>query len=348
MIEINNVRKVYGADTESVLGLDNINLNVKKGDIYGVIGKSGAGKSTLIRCINLLEKPTSGSIKISGVEITHLQGKALRAERRKIGMIFQHFNLLSSKTVFENIALPLKLAKAKKAFIENKVTALLALTGLTDKRNVYPSNLSGGQKQRVAIARALANDPEVLLCDEATSALDPETTKNILDLLLDINQKLDLTVLIITHEMNVIKDICDHVAVLDNGKVVEQGDVLRVFTQPIQAITRSLIRTAMRTDLPQTITDILKVSREPDHHPLLRFTYIGNKAAKPFLFKLGGELKIEFNILQANLELIQNNTIGLMLVQAIANDDEIFKILSYGQDNGLNIEVLGYVHQHNG
>jgi D-methionine transport system ATP-binding protein len=343
MIKIDKLTKAYTSKQGDVLALDNVSLHIKKGQVFGVIGKSGAGKSSLIRCINLLEKPTSGTIKIGDLEITQLSAKALRVERRKIGMIFQHFNLLSSKTVFENIALPLKLSDIPKKAIQQKVTELLALTNLEDKRDAYPAELSGGQKQRVAIARALANEPEVLLCDEATSALDPHTTSSILKLLRDINKQLNLTILLITHEMAVVKDICDAVAVLDQGRIIEQGNVLDIFTHPEEDMTRELINTALRLDLPESIREILVKDRLPEHHPLIRFTFIGKETAKPFMSNLSETLKIQFNILQANIELIHQQPVGLMLVQVLADDEQLIATLKYAYEHGLQTEVLGYV-----
>ena len=251
--------------------------------------------------------------------------------------IFQHFNLLTSKTVYENIALPLKLAKGKAKL---RINTLLDVTGLTDKRNVYPAQLSGGQKQR-AIARALANEPDVLLCDEATSALDPHTTKNILNLLRDINKKLGLTILLITHEMSVVKEICDRVAVLEHGKVIEAGDVLQVFTPPLQAVTRELI-SAVRLDLPQSIKENLQTQRAPNTFPLIRFTFVGKTTSKPFI-ELTEDLHVEFNILQANIELIHENPVGIMLVEAITDEPGLIEIVKYANTHGLNTEVLGYV-----
>jgi len=344
MITIKNLKKVYATPAGPVVGLQDINLQVNQGEIFGVIGKSGAGKSTLIRCINLLERPTSGKISIADTEITQLSGSALRNERHKIGMIFQHFNLLTSRTVYENIALPLKLSGTSSRDIENTIKPLLELTGLNEKRNVYPAQLSGGQKQRVAIARALANNPDVLLCDEATSALDPHTTKSILDLVRDINKKLGLTILLITHEMSVVKEICDRVAVLEQGKIIEMGDVLQVFTHPLQDITRELINTALRLELPQSIKDALHLQRAPKTHPLVRFTFIGNTASKPFLSKLTADFHVEFSVLQANIELIHDNPVGIMLVQAIVDDEQLIEILKYAGEQGLDTEVLGYVN----
>lgn len=340
MITIRELSKHYG----NVAALQDINLQVDKGQIFGVIGKSGAGKSSLIRCMNLLERPTKGEVIISDVDLTQLSAKALRAERRKIGMIFQHFNLLSSKTVYDNVALPLKLAGVGKDEIKQRVNELLGLVELSDKKNVYPKQLSGGQKQRVAIARALASEPEVLLCDEATSALDPHTTKNILKLLSDINQQLNLTIVLITHEMAVVKEICDHVAVIEQGKIIEQGNVLKIFTRPTTDITRELISTALRLDLPQSVADALSDERLPGHQPLIRFTFIGNEAAKPFLSNLTNKLGIKFNVLQANIELIQKQPVGIMLVSADADDEKLIEALKYANEHGLQTEVLGYVN----
>lgn len=231
MIEINNLTKVYHTSTQDIKALDNVTLSVNKGEIFGIIGLSGAGKSTLIRCINMLEKPTQGSIMVDGHDITLFDRSELRISRQKIGMIFQHFNLLSSRTVFDNILFPLEIARVPSSEAKKKVNELLELVGLSDKARVYPAQLSGGQKQRVGIARALANEPKVLLSDEATSALDPETTRSILTLLKDINRKLNLTILLITHDMNVIKQVCDRVAVITDSRIVEINDVLSIFPQ---------------------------------------------------------------------------------------------------------------------
>lgn len=343
MLKLKHVTKQYATKEKKIVGIHNISLDVKRGEIFGIIGKSGAGKSTLIRCINLLEQPTSGEVIIADEAMTALDQTALRAKRRKIGMIFQSFNLISARTVFENIALPLKLAGKSCEEIKKIVTPLLELTGLTDKQDVYPAQLSGGQKQRVAIARALVNNPEILLCDEATSALDPHTTQTILSLLKTINRKLGITILIITHEMNVIKDICDRVAVLDQGQLIENGDVLTVFTQPQHEITRELLNAALRLDLPKNIQDALRDARHPDHHPLLRLTFIGKETSKPFLSQLTQQFEINFNILQANIELIHDNPVGIMLVQAMVEDEELQNILDYAKQHELQVEVLGYV-----
>ena len=232
MIDLSHIEKIYDSPSGPVKAIKDISLHINKGEIYGIIGLSGAGKSTLVRCINLLERPTSGKVTVDGQDITAMSESQLRQARKNIGMIFQHFNLLSSATVYDNVAFPLKLVNAPKEKIDQKVMELLELVGLKNKAHQYPSQLSGGQKQRVGIARALASEPKILLCDEATSALDPQTTKAILELIKDINAKLKLTVVVITHEMQVIKDICDKVAVIDKGVIAEKGRVLDVFTDP--------------------------------------------------------------------------------------------------------------------
>lgn len=344
MIKIENLTKLYTTSTGASSGIKDINLYVRKGEIFGVIGKSGAGKSTLLHCINLLTKPDTGNIKINNLEITELSATALRIERRKIGMIFQHFNLLSSRTVFDNVALPLKLAGIDKKQIKERVRELLALVDLSDKTDAYPAKLSGGQKQRVAIARALANEPDVLLCDECTSALDPHTTQTILNLLKDIQKKLALTILLITHEMNVIKQICDRVAVMDHGTIIEQGDVLQVFTEPHQQITRDLIGTALRLELPAEITAAIQQEWHPEAQTLLRFTFVGKRASKPLLSELTSKFATDFSILQANIELIHGEPIGIMLVQTQATEEQLQQILSYTEQQHVKLEVLGHVH----
>src|SRR5699024_1393445 len=244
MIELNNVEVIFQTDTQIIQAVDNVSLSIKKGDIFGVIGYSGAGKSTLVRTINLLQRPASGEVKVNGQNLLTLAPKELRQARKKIGMIFQHFNLMNARTVAGNVSYPLWKSGLTKSEIKRKVDELLELVGLSDKEHAYPSQLSGGQKQRVAIARALANDPEVLLCDEATSALDPKTTLSILELLKELNEKLDLTIVIITHEMHVIKEICNRVAVMEHGVVVEQDTIFNIFRNPQQKLTKDFIESA--------------------------------------------------------------------------------------------------------
>lgn len=250
MINLKGITKVYGKGSHAATALSGLNLSIEKGEIFGVIGHSGAGKSTLIRCINLLERPTEGEVWVDGIELTKLTQGQLQEQRRKIGMIFQHFNLLSSATVYDNIAFPLRLTGTSRADIDAKVKELLALVGLEEHQDKYPSQLSGGQKQRVGIARALASDPDVLLCDEATSALDPQTTDSILKLLLDINKRFHLTIVLITHEMHVIQSICDRVAVIHGGGIVEQGKVTEVFLKPQHEVTRDFIRSESQNEGP--------------------------------------------------------------------------------------------------
>ena len=281
MIKLSNIRKTYDGSTYALQG---INLDIAKGEIYGIIGKSGAGKSTLIRCINMLEAPTAGEVVVDGLNLTKMADNQLRLARKDIGMIFQHFNLLSSATVYENVAFPLKLSGKSAKEIQDKVLPLLELVGLESKKDQYPAQLSGGQKQRVGIARALANNPKVLLCDEATSALDPQTTKSILDLLKDINQSLQLTIVLITHEMQVIKEICDKVAVIENGKIIEQGPVIDIFSKPQQETTRDFISAIINHDLPE-IFQGTEFSPEPinNGHLVLRISFMGHSTEEPII-----------------------------------------------------------------
>ena len=252
LIQLTNVKKTFNGKNGNIQAVNDVSLNVEKGDIYGIVGYSGAGKSTLVRLLNGLELPTSGEVIVNDQDITKLKNKELRTFRKKIGMIFQHFNLLWSRTVLENIQLPLELAGVPKSKRKERAEELLRLVGLEGRGQAYPSQLSGGQKQRVGIARALANDPEILLCDEATSALDPQTTEEVLDLLLAINKKLNLTIVLITHEMNVIRKICNKVAVMELGKVVEEGDVLTVFRQPKKEVTKRFVQQDIEPEADST------------------------------------------------------------------------------------------------
>ncbi len=258
MIEFIETTKEFQVGQSTVKALNHINLTVQKGDIFGVIGFSGAGKSTLIRTVNLLEEPTAGQVLVNGINLTSLSKKQLREEKKKIGMIFQHFNLLNSKTVFENVAMPLELAGTQKTIIESQVSEVLAFVGLEDKANRYIDELSGGQKQRVGIARALVTKPKILLCDEATSALDPQTTKSILELLKRVNIEFSITILMITHEMEVIRDICNRVAVMENGQIIEEGNVLDIFSAPKEDTTKNFVQSVVRDDIPLSIYEQLK------------------------------------------------------------------------------------------
>lgn len=258
MIDIKNLTKTYFSKDREVKAVDNVSITIHDEEIFGIVGYSGAGKSSLLRCINLLERPTSGKITVDGVDLTKLDNKRLRQARLKIGMIFQHFNLVSQKTVAENIAFALKASKTPKNKIEKRVDELLDMVGLADKKEVYPGQLSGGQKQRVGIARALANNPKVLLCDEATSALDPTTTKSILNLLKKINKELNITIVIITHEMDVVKEICHRMAIMENGRIVEQGNVYDIFASPKEQLTKEFIQSVVSFDLPKATLRLVR------------------------------------------------------------------------------------------
>jgi len=344
MIELKDIKKEYRGASGSIYALKGIDLSVKAGEIYGIIGKSGAGKSTLIRCINMLEKPSGGSVVVDGEDITALSERQLRETRKKIGMIFQHFNLISSRTVYDNVAFPLELAGKSKQEIAAEVLPLIELVGLSDRLNRYPSELSGGQKQRVAIARALANQPKVLLCDEATSALDPQTTRSILELLKDINQKFQLTIVLITHEMQVIKEICDRVAVIEDGLIIEQGAVVEVFTRPQSATTRDFIRTIAGYDLP-AIYSGCSFSPVPLENSslMLRLTFLGRSAEEPVISEIIRKFNIDVNLLFGNLDTIQDTPFGTLLVELSGDQAAIKSALNYLQARKVENEVLGYV-----
>ncbi|HWR29930.1 MAG TPA: methionine ABC transporter ATP-binding protein [Negativicutes bacterium] len=344
MIKLENLHKTYQGDTGSLEALRGVSAHIPEGEIFGVIGKSGAGKSTLIRCINMLERPTSGSVVVDGEELTTMPERKLRDVRKKIGMIFQHFNLLSSRTVYDNIAFPLELAGKSAAEIAAAVDPLLELVGLTDKKNQYPAQLSGGQKQRIGIARALANNPKVLLCDEATSALDPQTTHSILTLLKDINQRFGLTIVIITHEMQVIKEICDRVAVIENGLIIEEGSVVDLFVRPQTPTTREFIRTIINHDMPEIFADIdFSPVPIPGSTLMLRLSFIGASANEPIIAGVLRRFNVEVNILFGNIDHLKNTPFGTLLVELSGEDSAIQAALNYLNAKELGIEVIGYV-----
>jgi D-methionine transport system ATP-binding protein len=339
MIELFQLTKYYPS---GIKALDDINLKIKKGEIFGIIGPSGAGKSTLIRCINLLEKPSSGTIVIENQDIIKLSSSELREVRKKIGMIFQHFNLLSSRTVYQNIAFPLEISGVKNSHIQKIVNPLLELTGLTDKRNFYPSHLSGGQKQRVGIARALANNPKVILSDEATSALDPQTTRSILKLLKDINQELKITILLITHEMEVVKEVCHRLAILENGRIIEQSNVLEFFSNPKSDTAKQFIRSSIRHALPESIQKRL-IKKNGEANLLLRFSFVGRSTQEPLIANLIRNYGMTINILQANIELIRDELFGFVVVETSISEPELHKAMAYLSTQGVHVEELGYV-----
>lgn len=344
MIKLNNITKIFTLPDKKLTALDNVSLHVPKGQICGVIGASGAGKSTLIRCVNLLERPTHGAVLIDDLDLTQLSEAELVKTRRQIGMIFQHFNLLTSRTVFENVALPLELENKSKAEIQEKTTALLALVGLSDKHNVYPANLSGGQKQRVAIARALASDPKVLLCDEATSALDPATTQSILKLLKEINRTLGITILLITHEMEVVKRICDQVAVIDKGRLIEQGTVSEIFSNPKTELAQEFIRSTFHITLPEEYLENL--SDTPKHaksYPIIKFEFTGRSVDAPLLSQASKKFGVELSILTSQIDYAGGVKFGFTIAEVEGDEDAITQTKVYLMENNVRVEVLGYV-----
>lgn len=343
MIELKQISKVFTGGRGSVQALRDVSLKVEKGEIYGIIGRSGAGKSTLIRCINLLERPTYGQVVVAGQDLTALPEADLRAARRNIGMIFQHFNLLSSRTVAGNVALPLELAGADKTAIKERVAALLELVDLADKATRYPAELSGGQKQRVGIARALASQPEILLCDEATSALDPETTKSILTLLKDINQKLNLTIVLITHEMTVIKEIADRVAVIEHGHLVEEGRVFDVFTNPRAETTRRFLSDVVNQELPVELCESLKLGWRKEGKPVVRVTFTGNAASDPVIYRAIRAFDVSFNILHGHVDYIQGRPFGTLTFLLEGPGQKIDEAINFITTQDLKVEVLGHV-----
>lgn len=322
MIEINNLSKTYSNEVEA---LKNVNLKIEDGDIFGIIGLSGAGKSTLVRCIDLLERPTQGTIKINDTDLTSLTDKQLRLERKKISLIFQNFNLLQQKNCLNNVLFPLQVNHYDKNEAEKKALDLLNLVGLADKAKSYPSQLSGGQKQRVAIARALATDPQVLLCDEPTSALDPQTTSSILQLLREINKKLNITIIIITHQMSVVESICDKVAILSNGSVVEQGSVDDVFSNPQSDAAKKLV-------FPEGFDDI---SLNKDNKKYIRVVFDGQiLTERPIIAEMTAETKVLTSIFYASTKSINGKVYGSMLL-VVQDENQTKKVLRYLQDNGL-------------
>lgn len=343
MIELRNISKSFLTKTGALHALQDINLSVSAGEICGVIGKSGAGKSTLVRCVNLLERPDQGNVLIHGQSMLTLSAQELRQARHQIGMVFQHFNLLRSRTVYDNVAFPLELMQKSKQEIQQAILPLLELVGLVDRLHAYPHQLSGGQKQRVAIARALATKPMLLLCDEMTSALDPQTTRSILELVKDINAKMNLTILLITHEMEVIKRICDKVAVIDGGKIVEQGDVLQIFRQPRHDVTRSLTQAAFHLELPEILAQKIQAKPSEGCSTLLQISFIGDTASQPLMNNLIRDYNLQINILQSDLEIVHTQPVGMMLVAVSGSEKEVELGREHLESIRLTVEVVGYV-----
>lgn len=327
MIRFEHVSKTFQTKNGPFDALKDVSFEIEKGDIYGVIGYSGAGKSTLIRMVNALETPTSGNVWVEGKDIGTLKQKELRNLRKGIGMIFQQFNLLESKTIYDNVAIALKLNGVSKKDIEKRVTELLDFVELSDKKYSYPGQLSGGQKQRVGIARALANNPSILLCDEATSALDPKTTDSILELLKKINEMLHITIVIITHEMNVIQKICNKVAVMDYGQVVETGSVIQVFSDPRSDIARRFVGNLIRDVIPEPLVESIR--KETRNSRLLRIKLENTDSTEPLLWEINRRFEVETNILYSTINVIQGIVVGIMLVLFIGTDEEIEKAEQY-------------------
>ncbi|UFJ40921.1 methionine ABC transporter ATP-binding protein [Brevibacillus humidisoli] len=335
MITLSNVVKTFANRFGSFTALNGIDLTIQKGEIFGIIGYSGAGKSTLVRMINMLETPTSGEVSVGETKLNQLSFRELRRARRKIGMVFQHFNLLWSRTVAENVALPLEIAGIPKKEHAARVTELLNLVGLADKADAYPSQLSGGQKQRVGIARALANQPDVLLCDEATSALDPKTTDSILELLREINRKLGLTVVLITHEMHVIEKICDRVAVMESGRIIEMGDVVDVFSHPKTTTTRELISQVAGSEQPDE-----EFLQGLEGGAVLRCTFLGEAANQTMISRLVTELGVEVNILQGQIKRLKDIAFGTLYIQIPGDVEVEARTIAFLKKQGIKVEVL--------
>ncbi|WP_067726664.1 methionine ABC transporter ATP-binding protein [Oceanobacillus damuensis] len=335
MIKLESISKVFPSKNGDVTAVNNVNLHVKKGEIHGVIGYSGAGKSTLIRLVNLLEKPTSGKVYINGTEMTSLPQEKLRKTRQKIGMIFQHFNLLKTATVYDNIAIPLRLLGYDKQEVKKRVEKYLSIVDLSEKQDTYPAQLSGGQKQRVAIARALSQEPEVLLSDEATSALDPETTDSILELLLKINEELGITILLITHEMNVIQKICDYVYVLEHGDVIEHGSAIQLFTNPRENTTKKFLNTISQRKLSPSLVSQLKLKGT-----VTRLTFIGENTGQPLLAQVSQRFQVVPNILTANIIELKNGIVGNLVIHLVGEKEQIDASLKFLDNQGVGIEEL--------
>ncbi|SDL89159.1 methionine ABC transporter ATP-binding protein [Sediminibacillus halophilus] len=333
MITVEKVSKVFKTKAGLVNGVENVSLSINKGEIYGIVGYSGAGKSTLLRCMNILERPTTGKVWIDGVDLLGLSSKELRGARQSIGMIFQGFYLVSSKTVFENVAFALKAAGVPKSKRKNRVLELLELVGLREKANDYPVQLSGGQKQRVSIARALANNPKVLLCDEATSALDPGTTKSILKLLKKINQELGITIVIITHEMEVVKEICNRCAVMQDGRVIEEGSTYEIFANPTEPLTKAFIQTVLSFELPAKLLDNCTGT-------LMRLQFRGDIAGEAVVSDMLQSFPVRGNILHGKVEYIGETPLGIFIMEMTGERTAIDKAVAYLKERVNQLEVI--------
>lgn len=343
MIILKNLNKDFHQKNKKVTALSDVSLQVKAGRIFGIIGASGAGKSTLIRCVNLLEIPDSGEVIVDGRDLLKLSAKELSKARREIGMIFQHFNLLSSRTVSGNVAFPMELAGSSNKEIDARVTELLALVGLADKAMDYPATLSGGQKQRLAIARTLACNPKILLCDEATSALDPATTRSILELLKDINRQFNITILLITHEMDVVKSICDEVAIISEGKLIEQGTVSEIFAHPKMELTAAFIKSSIKITVPEFYRKRLHQEKDAQSNPLLKLGFTGDTTDSAVISEASQRFAIKYNIITAQIEYAGDVKFGVMIVEVAGSDDQHKQAIEWFKTQHIIVEELGYV-----
>ncbi len=333
MIELTQVSVRFGGRTRSVEAVRDVSLRVRRGEVFGIVGTSGAGKSTLVRTVNLLTRPTSGRIRIDGTDVTDLEGEALRRVRRGIGMVFQHFNLMHARTAAENVAFALRVAGRPREEIAQRVPELLRRVGLEGLGEAYPAQLSGGQKQRVGIARALANDPAILLCDEPTSALDLETTASILELLRRINRELGITMVVITHEMEVVKAICDRVAVMAAGEVVEEGTVYDLFASPRHAFTRQLVARTQALELPERLLD-------GSHGRIVRISYRGERAEEPVISGASRNFEVQVNILHGRIEYVGGHAIGLLVAGITGAPGEVERATDWIRERVAGLEVL--------
>lgn len=341
MIELKQIHVTFDHEGRTIKAVEDVSLKIEAGEIYGIVGYSGAGKSTLVRTINLLQRPSQGQVIVNQQSLLDLSSRQLRQARKKIGMIFQHFNLMESRTIADNVAFPLKGSKLTNKQKAEKVASLLALVGLEDKMAAYPSQLSGGQKQRVAIARALANDPDILLCDEATSALDPKTTQSILDLLRELNQTLGLTIVMITHEMAVVKDLCHRVAVMEQGRILEEGSIVDIFTQPKNQLTKEFIDTATHFDREiKVVLDKMRDVSGKGPLMLARLTYQGQDTTQPIIAQLVADYQVIISILYGNVEVLQGVPVGNLLVSIEASEENLQRALASLEGRQVAIELI--------
>lgn len=338
IISFENLSKRYEKKGQTFVALDNVSFKVNKGDVYGLIGFSGAGKSTLLRMVNALETPTEGKVIVKGVDLTSLKESGLREVRKDIGMIFQEFNLLETKTVFDNIAIPLVLRHENKQKIKSRVDELLKFVGLEDKAKALPGELSGGQKQRVGIARALATEPEILLCDEATSALDPDTTESILNLLARVNRELNVTILFVTHTIRVVQKLCNKVAILEHGKLVENGSVIDIFSKPKSTIAKRFVETVIPSTIPESIATELK--KYDGNYKVIRIFFHAEHATDDVIWQINAKLGVHTNVMFASVTELQGRVLSIITLQLTGNEEDFKKVESYINSHGIAFEEV--------